>query len=491
VFHEPYRGALVNSGLSIVGACFPGNTQLKGHEIPFDLRLERSSFEGSLAIDVRKIDGEVNLDGSAVLSDFEMQESTIALSLFLSNGDFGSVTLTGSRFGSTLDLENSIVKGTVGLDSVEVQESVFLNGERADFGTVTMIGAHVRRQIRIDRGARIRNVIDLDHVEVGGAVILYQLPLVGSVDARGASIGASLEIVGTHVERQLIFDSARVGGHVRVRKSTVGAELLGAYSSIARNLDLSGSRLFKADLTGANIGDELRFAAANREPVSWKAGSTLSLRGTTAKAMEDAEAAWFREDGSDLPIILDGFEYGRLGSFRPTSPGETGSNSVDEPGLRVWDRDSDWFISWLDQQESFSPQPWSQLAKVLEDAGQPERAIDILYERSNRDRGSDPWEWLKWAVIGYGYRVWLAMLWLTMFLIAGTVAYGGTTEGAEQPLKERMAFSLDLLLPIIKLREKHYSADLNGWARYYFYAHQLIGLVLVTLLAGALSGLIR
>ena len=51
-----------------------------------------------------------------------------------------------------------------------------------------------------------------------------------------------------------------------------------------------------------------------------------------------------------------------------------------------------------------------------------------------------------------------------------------------------IAYSLDMLLPIIKLRDMHYEIDLSGWARYYFYAHKLAGYVLVGFPAARLGG---
>ena len=52
-------------------------------------------------------------------------------------------------------------------------------------------------------------------------------------------------------------------------------------------------------------------------------------------------------------------------------------------------------------------------------------------------------------------------------------------------------YSLDLLLPVIKLRERHYDVDLTGRTRYYFYFHQMMGYLLVSFLIAGLSGLTK
>jgi hypothetical protein len=54
-----------------------------------------------------------------------------------------------------------------------------------------------------------------------------------------------------------------------------------------------------------------------------------------------------------------------------------------------------------------------------------------------------------------------------------------------------IAYSVDMLLPIIRLRQLHYEIDLAGWMRYYFYFHMVMGYVLVSFLIAGLSGLAK
>jgi hypothetical protein len=48
-----------------------------------------------------------------------------------------------------------------------------------------------------------------------------------------------------------------------------------------------------------------------------------------------------------------------------------------------------------------------------------------------------------------------------------------------------------MLLPIVKLNEQHYKIDLQGWVRYYFYFHKLMGYVLGSFIVAGLSGLTK
>ena len=48
---------------------------------------------------------------------------------------------------------------------------------------------------------------------------------------------------------------------------------------------------------------------------------------------------------------------------------------------------------------------------------------------------------------------------------------------------------IDHLLPVVQLIKSHYDIELAGFARYYFYAHKLMGYVLASFLIAGLAGL--
>jgi hypothetical protein len=43
----------------------------------------------------------------------------------------------------------------------------------------------------------------------------------------------------------------------------------------------------------------------------------------------------------------------------------------------------------------------------------------------------------------------------------------------------------------LKLREDHYKVDLQGWARYYFYFHKIMGHLLATILIAWLASITK
>ena len=91
------------------------------------------------------------------------------------------------------------------------------------------------------------------------------------------------------------------------------------------------------------------------------------------------------------------------------------------------------------------------------------------------------------SVIGYGYgwRTFFALFWLGGLVIVGRVVLLVAREEGDIGFW----YSLDMVLPVVRLKEQHYTVDLKTWAQYYFYAHQMIGYVLLFYVIAGLSGL--
>jgi len=64
-------------------------------------------------------------------------------------------------------------------------------------------------------------------------------------------------------------------------------------------------------------------------------------------------------------------------------------------------------------------------------------------------------------------------------------------QDGKPPMRLGFFYSLDMMLPVIHLRQRHYDVDLHGIVRYYFYFHQVMGYVLASFLIAGLSGLTK
>ena len=97
---------------------------------------------------------------------------------------------------------------------------------------------------------------------------------------------------------------------------------------------------------------------------------------------------------------------------------------------------------------------------------------------------------------GYGWRMFVALLWIVGLVAVGTLILHFSKERDRYCILQARwgvgcaCYSLDMILPLIHLRERHYTVvDLITWAKYYFYFHKIMGYILVFFVIAGLSGL--
>ena len=337
-------------------------------------------------------------------------------------------------------------------------------------------------------GAKVSGSLYMDATSIGGMLLMRNGAEFADVNLRGAKIGDQVDMTGAKVSGTLKFDSATIGGSLFMRNGKFDKEINSFFSQIGRNLDLTAAqKLPSLDLTGAHIENELRLAVPGREP-TWQDGARLNLRNVRVDALQETQNAWPRH------LDLDGFVYSWLGGFMGTTD--------------IAARGSEWYVSWLAKDQPYSPQPYEQLAAVLKRMGHGVEANDILYAGRERARNlafeeGNYWTWigqtaLKYTIgYGYGSRYFRSIYWILGIIIMGKLfldlsgQHRVKTQNGNQPIRIGLFYSLDMLLPIIQLRQRHYEIDLKGLVRYYFYFHQIMGYVLASFLIAGLSGLTK
>jgi hypothetical protein len=139
----------------------------------------------------------------------------------------------------------------------------------------------------------------------------------------------------------------------------------------------------------------------------------------------------------------------------------------------------------------------------LRRAGHQVKADEILYAAKNRElENTKSFSertklFFLWLFIGYGYRYEMTLGWFLLLLGIGTYVYKppplATHDGKDKFL-DRIFFSLDMMLPIVKLDKRHYdeyAAKLSRGRRNWFYVQTTLGYVLASYLLAGLSGLAR
>ena len=456
LLHEPFRTAIPRKGIRIYGAYFSSEIDLS---------------DG-------KIQSPLWLDGSCFVSEVNMRRITTP----------AHISFDGSHFDKTLDMDSASVGGDLYMRS------------KAKFSEVDLRGVEIGDQMSI-RDSTFTGNLNLSSISVGASLFLVNSEF-QDVDILTGSIGGQLGANGSTFKGSLTIDSTSVGTTLFMREVELEAPADLVYLTIGSNLDVAGATSVSLDLTGTVINGELRLGASNGDVVwapykDWQGGSHdpfLNLRNTTVGTLQDTERTW----PENLKLELGGFTYRGLG----------GLQMVESEGS-PYRRESSWFVEWLAKDESYSAQPYLHLAGVLSNVGYPDKAGDVLYASRERERqGFTPsqWEWwwltlLKY-IIGYGYglRFFLALGWVLVFALVGWIilwVFGERThhkqvDRNQQRVRLGFWYSLDMVLPVLHLRELHYDdVDLVTGARWCFYLLKIAGFVLVFFVIAGLSGLMN
>jgi hypothetical protein len=392
------KGGFVSTkGFSAVGA-----VNLYGAHIGGDLECRQGKFTCShyFALDASRIE----IKGTVFLNETFSAD--------------GGVSLYGAQISGDLVCSDATLKGSkqaaLNADNAQIAGSVFLHQALVSNGEVTFVGAHIGGDLNCGGGqftSSNRPALNADHIQVTGYVNLDdKFKATGSVILSSARIGRNLNCEGgsfTSTDGEsLQADGAEIGGSVLLRHSFSArgkVDLLAAHiggdleceNGTFENGDgeaLNAERAeigkavflrerFSADgevnFQGIHIGSGLdcnngRFSnlklyeASIKETFFWN-----QIRGNPVLDLADASVRDFSADKPSWPskgnLYLDGFVYGGI--------------SADLL------KDAEWRLKWLDLPQTFSAQPYRQLAKALRELGDDEGARQVLFALEDRKRG--------------------------------------------------------------------------------------------------------
>ena len=361
------------------------------------------------------------------------------------------VRIFGARFPESIDLQNATLQNELWLEGCLLERGANLSWLKS----TQPIGIH---------GSRVDEALIMYSLQVDSNVFLDDSGF-AAVSLVGATIGHTLDMSRSKVSDKLDLDSLRVGVHLLMRNAEFD-EIVLENAQIGGQLDFTGST-FHEDVTlnGAHIEGAIKFASAQ-----WSDDRILSLRNARADVIPSLSDPWPNK------LDLNGLTYRNLDRLTSRSSGIVRND----------------FNRWFDKLLQYSRQPYEQLATVLQTQGDIGSATDVRYsarERERRDATGWVWLWLTLLdlVVGYGYYPQYTFGWAAVFVIIGAVVLRIFGEGPKNGIG--VAYSFDMLLPLVRLREKHYTIDLAGPARYYFYFHRIMGWVLASFFVAGLSGL--
>ena len=493
--------ATIRSNLNMLGEAKFVDVDLRGAKIGGQLDMSSSTFKGML-----------DMDSISIKSNLLMGQQA----------EFNDVILEGAKIGGQVVMSGTTFKGLLNMNSVLIGSNLFMN-QKAEFCDILLIGGKIGGQFDMS-DSTFKGAIDKESGPLWGDLEMDEIAKFCGVVLFGTKIEGYLDMSGSTFKGTLSINSVSIWSDLRMNKVNIDKPAELKFLKVGSNFIVRGASLRELDLTGTKVRDNLVFGLSDDgENIKWENyededgkshNPKLTLRNASVGALELIKDAWpekrinsslglflcteigtlpvtehaCHDETKPLELELDGFTYQRIGAGVEETPKKRGSK---------------WYVEWLLKDGTYSPQPYRHLASVLRDAGHEDMADEILYaNRAREHRESDiSWRrwvflWVLWVTVGYGYGwlKFLALVWVGVLVMLGTfiLHIAGERDKIIAGFLKRACYSLDMLLPVIRLREQHYKdVDLITWARYYFYFHQIMGYVLILFVLAGLSGLVE
>ena len=537
------NGFVCAGAISMPGAEIGGQLDLSGGTLEstgIALNLDGARVGGFVSLnqdfasagEIRMVGAEIKgwLDlGTARLtaagSALNLDGATIRGHVFLSSGFTcaGEIRMVGAEIKGQLDLTGASLNATdtsLNLDGATVHGDVFMSGGFTCAGEIRMVKGEIGGQLNLG-GAELKSAgvaLTMDNTTIRGDAFLNQgLECAGEIRAVKAEIGGQLNLSGANLKftgdaltldgvvihaDALLFDGFKCAGQIRMPRAEVGGVL-----------DLSSAHLSaKGDALNLN-GATIRRSASLRE--DFTCDGNILLTGTriygqlscrtskinfvNAEGMETERLFWLELGRADTTLNL------RLAKIQNVILDETsmGAASVvflnhmevkavtNRHGYLLSTRQS---LDWLGrqpQEHQTEPQPWMELARMREAAGDKAGARRLIFELRVRQMRA------LWSGTGWGDRVlrWLGRMFarleenpfrivepLAVLLVLGTLVFhgyrahfaetgeaaykashtpcvtaaggaGSCAEGAAYPRFSSFVYTLENVLPVVKLGE--------------------------------------
>jgi hypothetical protein len=151
----------------------------------------------------------------------------------------------------------------------------------------------------------------------------------------------------------------------------------------------------------------------------------------------------------------------------------------------------------------YSPQAYMELEKFLRARGNSQKADEVYVDMRRRQRQelawmNRPWDWLLDKTLGYGKQTWRAALTAIFVVVLGMFVFEPTRMEWKDPRQpqgkySRFWYSLDQLAPVIDLEaaKSWGPKQTSGWTQNYALLHRTLGWILLPLIIGAITGIIK
>ena len=420
------------------------------------------------------------------------------------------ITLTGAK-----------VLGNLELDFVKVPFRIKIV-HSAFTGRIHLMYAEVP-ELNLS-SSRTREIRADELVVPGGVLLEDGFQSEGEVDLKRARLGAQLDCRGGHFDNPgglalradglrafdvLLYNGFFARGEVNLERAGLGGDLVcdrGTFlnpKGDAINADglVASEILMRQGFRADGLVKLQKAKVAGSLDIVGGLFTALDLREAIVGNLKDSQASWPPAG----KLLLDGFVYGRI------------AEGPDDPRTRE---------RWLMLQPGYVQQPYEQLARVLESAGDYAGSRHVKIEMEDRSLSGGPINDLRWywrvpaklwslilkLTIGYGYAPWRALFWAVGIVLLGAYFFGKGMEcGVIAPAHDKAEshfpfsafwYSLDAFLPVVNLRQHDHWVPTTHHAivwgirydeflRRYLWIHILLGWTITTLFVAGVTGVLK
>jgi hypothetical protein len=477
----PYRERLMKTGLTLSEVRIDSLLDLTSTSIP-GVKFKRVNFEKGISVDNATVSGDLEFN-DVYTKTFSIESAYVTGALRLINVEIQHMDIDSSCIFPKMTAGGVVADGKSLIENPGENTALYLSNANFNSG------------LKLENGAY--STIVADNVQINGMLEFKKIIVENTIAHCSDAFDESLNL-----------DSLRVSGSASIVSSAFRQRVTVMNGVLERSLQLTGTEFDSAlSLDGSKISGNLIFATDvgsagcdDSKPrdigdsVQWGPDSELGLNGTSVSRIVAAKCLlrW--------PHYIDLRNF-KFESFLKARRDETKELLTEE-----------WYPKWIalgvrrdDTKKlpvglvfgTVSSQTYSQISHYLTLADDPDAARKVAIagndaERCAACRRVDVVTCVlmatSWALIGYGYRLWLSIVWAAFFIVVGALVVRRTPE-AKDTTPYGFVYSFDMFTPIIKLREHEF--EVKGRARYYFYFHKLAGWVLVSFIAAALAGLTK
>ena len=433
----------------------------------------------------------VAINNVKIIGAVDLRKRVIGGGLYLGDVSFenGSVLLDDATLNGGLEI-SATTAARLSLDNARVARNVYIRGPLKISANAARIGGEVYLATGITE-------IDIMDANIGGDLELNRLEKV-SIRGHNTTIGGSLKMQSmingisdpSLLEREssLIFPRAKISHDVSITDTHV-SDLTLTDAEIGGSLRLTSVLLKTISARGLHVSKELILAPSGGDDLKWRPGSTFDIRNAHISRISSPRKlsywperllladAQFENFSSEEEYVTPFFKFSQ------------------EPEIR-------WFKDWLAQatKDKFEPQPYQYVISMADKKGDSELRDSIGFEKKDRERELACLRPISLdciilnfsrTVVGYGYQYYRTVWFVVFFVGLGAIIFQFAPAADKQGMKYGLAYSFDMFLPLIHLRDLHSGVDIKNWVRYYFYVHKLAGWAAGSFLVAALSGLTK